>query len=237
MWNATGSPDKDRRPMSRRDGERVGGPPPGRHFATRGQERMDSNRFDTLARMVGRHTTRRGALHRLTAAALAAIVPGVVLDTATAAAVEVTSEDFGCSNVGVRCNGRDSKCCSGRCVGQPAQKGRKRRNGKRRRNKPDRSQCEAHDEGGCISSQDTCANRGVIACGSRGRGACFQTTGNAPFCGRSTTGSAPDFVCVQCSRDQDCVNAGYGAGAACVVCPWRCELRNDNATACVGAAS
>ena len=75
----------------------------------------------------------------------------------------------------------------------------------------------------------------MIGCGRNG--ACYQTTGNAPFCGKSTFGSAPNFVCMQCNKDKDCVNAGFGSSAACVYCPWQCELRNSNATACVGAAN
>jgi hypothetical protein len=198
---------------------------------------MDGNQFDTLTKLVGRRASRRGALSGLTASLLGAITAWTLSVDEPEAAAQVSGEDFGCLNVGQRCNGRASKCCSGRCVGRPAQRGRRRKNGKRGRNKPDRSTCRAHDEGGCTSAQDTCASRSVVACGSRGRGACFQTTGNAPFCGRSTFGSAPDFVCLQCARDEECVNAGFGAGAACVVCPWRCELHNNNATACVGAAS
>jgi hypothetical protein len=196
---------------------------------------MDSIRFDNLAKMVGRRTSRRGALYRLTAAALAAFAARTVAPVRPAAA-QVTSEDFGCSNVGAKCNGRDSKCCSGRCVGQPAQKGRKRKNGKRRRNKPDRSRCQAHNEGGCTSGQDTCINGIQIACGRGGQGACFQTTGNAGFCGRVTGPTPPNFQCMVCNRDQDCVNQGFGGGAACVVCFSDCRFNNANATACVGPA-
>jgi hypothetical protein len=173
---------------------------------------------------------------------LAAITPGTAPDVTTAAAAEVDAEDFGCSAIGEHCNGKDSNCCSGRCEGEAAQKGKKKKGGKkhgknnrRTKDKPDRSSCEAHNEGGCNSSQDTCANQATIACGRQG--ACYQTTGNAPFCGLRTFGQAPSFACTSCNTDQDCVNLGYGNNAACVVCPWQCQLSNSNkSTACVGSA-
>lgn len=197
---------------------------------------MDGNRFDNLAKIVGRRTSRRGALHRLAATTLTAIGGAAILDVETTTAAEVGKEDFGCLNVGAKCNGNKTRCCSGRCQGQPAQKGRRRKNGKRSRNRPDRSHCVAHNQNICTSGQDTCINGTQVVCGRNGAGACFQTTGNAGFCGRITGPTPPNFQCMVCTKDQDCVNRGFGGGAACVVCFSDCRFANGNATACVGPA-
>ena len=194
---------------------------------------MDSNRFDSLAVTVGRRRSRRGAIQALGAAALAAASVRLGLSEEPAVAAQVEDErHFGCLNVGQACNGDDSKCCSGRCEGRPGRRGR-RRNG-RRRDRTDRSRCVAHNEDICTAGQDTCATGLAVACGFRNRGACFQTTGNAGFCGRIEGASPPSFRCEVCSKDDDCVALGYGNESACVVCESDCRFRNANATACVG---
>ena len=197
---------------------------------------MDSKRFDSLARMVGRRRSRRGAFQALAAAALAATSARIGLSTEPAAAAQVTAERrFDCVAVGQTCNGNDSRCCSGRCEGKKEKKRKRGKKGKRDRNdRRDRSRCVAHDESGCTSGQDTCSNGLAVACGFRGRGGCFQTTGNASFCGQIEGGSPPRFRCETCTKDQDCEALGYGRGAACVVCESDCAFRNNGATACVG---
>jgi hypothetical protein len=200
---------------------------------------MDSKRFDSLARTVGRRRSRRSAFQALAAAALTAASARVGLSEEPAvAADEVTVErHFGCLNVGQACNGDDGKCCSGRCEGKPARRGKRTKNGTRRRDRTDQSKCVAHDEAECTTGQDTCsdASNGVaVPCGFRGRGACFQTTGNAGFCGRIEGGNPPRFRCEECTKDSECVALGYGADSACVVCETDCQFRTKNATACVG---
>src|SRR5829696_1487983 len=127
---------------------------------------MDSKRFDSLAKTVGRRRSRRSAFQALAAAALTTASVRVGLSEEPAVAAKVTSErQFDCLNVGQACNGKDSKCCSGRCEGQKAKKGKKGKDGRRRRDREDNSKCVAHDEGGCTAGQDTCASGLQVACG------------------------------------------------------------------------
>jgi len=194
---------------------------------------MDGKRFDSLARTIGRRRSRRGAIQALAAAALTAASVRVGLSEEPVAAAQVTTERrFGCSAVGDSCNGNDSNCCSGRCEGK---KEKKKKKGKRdRKDRRDKSRCVAHDEGGCTGGEDTCSDGLQVACGRRGDGACFQTTGNAGFCGQIDRGSPPSFACADCNRDQDCVDQGFGSDAACVICDSDCRFQNNNNTACVG---
>ena len=120
---------------------------------------------------------------------------------------------FGCLNVGQHCNGKDDKCCSGICDGKKPKKGKK-----------DTSTCGGHDASTCQPGFDVCL--GVIAQCSNG-GACFTTTGSAPFCAGGTG------ECTVCSRDADCVAAGFGALAACVVCNSGCP--QTGGTVCFAA--
>jgi hypothetical protein len=120
---------------------------------------------------------------------------------------------FGCLNVGQHCNGKDDTCCSGICDGKKPKKGKK-----------DKSKCVGHDANICQSGFDLC--QGVIATCSNG-GACVTTTGNAPFCAGGTG------VCTVCSRDPDCVAAGFGTLAACVVCNSECP--ETGGTVCFAA--
>ena len=190
---------------------------------------MDAKRFDSLSRAIGLRRSRRGAFQALASAALGATAIKVSLSTEPAEAVQVTAERrFDCTAVGNSCKGNDSQCCSGRCKGK---KGKKRKNGGRNR---DTSQCVAHDQAECTSGQDTCDTGIAVACGFRGRGGCFKTTGNASFCGQIEGPRPPRLNCENCTTDQDCEALGYGSGAACVVCNSECQFRNNNATACVG---
>jgi hypothetical protein len=64
----------------------------------------------------------------------------------------------------------------------------------------------------------------------------LTTTGNASFCGQVQTGPQPPRLqCFNCETDTECENAGFGRGAACVVCESNCEFESKNATACAGA--
>ena len=123
---------------------------------------------------------------------------------------------FGCLNVGQHCNGKDDKCCSGICDGKKPKKGKK-----------DKSKCVGHNAGPCQDAFDVC--EGVaLTCGLSG--ACFKTTGNAPFC------AGGNSECQPCQRDVDCVNQGFGVGAACVVCNSECALISGG-TVCFAAGS
>jgi hypothetical protein len=121
---------------------------------------------------------------------------------------------FGCLNVGQHCNGKDSKCCSGICDGKKPKKGKK-----------DKSKCAGHNVGTCQTGFDLC--QGVIAPCANG-GACFTTTGNSPFC------AGGSGICTACTRDSDCVAAGFGAFAACVVCTSECP--DTGGTVCFAGA-
>jgi hypothetical protein len=106
--------------------------------------------------------------------------------------------EFGCVNVGGKCRGRDSVCCSGRCRGKKPKPG-----------KADRRHCVAHDTGGCMGTDRVCPS--VLCTTSIGHaGGCTTTTGNAPYCA--------DFVTTTpCNKDADCVPF-CGPLAACFVC-------------------
>ena len=197
---------------------------------------MDDKRFDALAKTVGRGRSRRDALQALAAAALVAASARIGFASEEVAVAEVSGEQrFSCKAVGEKCNGKDSACCSGHCQGKAAQKGRRRKNGKRRRDRPDRSKCVAHDQGTCTADQDTCASGQRVACGRGTGGGCLKTTGRASFCGQVQTGTAPPrLACRVCEKDTDC-EPEFGQGAACVVCESSCEFENGKATACAGA--
>jgi hypothetical protein len=190
---------------------------------------MDGIRFDSLARTVGRRRSRREAFQALAATGLSAAAARIGLVSEPVAGQVSVERRFDCAAVDEKCNGKGSNCCSGRCQGNGAKNGK---HGKHDRK--DKSKCVAHDEGGCTSSQDTCATGLAVACGSRGRGGCFQTSGKAGFCGQVEGQIPPRLNCEVCTKDKDCDALGYGPGAACVVCESNCEFRNNNATACVG---
>jgi hypothetical protein len=195
---------------------------------------MDGNRFDSLARSVGRRRSRRDAFQALAAAGLAAAAVKIGLGTEPAEAAQVTAERrFSCAAVGEKCNGKDSNCCSGRCKGKGARKGKKDKRG--RRDRRDNSNCVAHDQSTCTADQDTCVS-GRVACGRGSNGGCLQSTGNAPFCGEvSRIGNGPPLLtCEDCETDKQCDEKGYGPGAACVVCESKCEAINEKSTACAG---
>ena len=121
---------------------------------------------------------------------------------------------FGCLNVGQHCNGQDSTCCSGVCDGKKPKKSKK-----------DNSTCVAHNVDACQDTFDVCAGV-AVTCGLAG--ACFKTTGNAPFC------AGGNGKCIPCQRDADCVAQGFGVAAACVVCDSECAAISGG-TVCFAA--
>ena len=121
---------------------------------------------------------------------------------------------FGCLNVGQRCRGNDTLCCSGICEGMQPKHGKK-----------DKSRCAAHDTGGCLAAQGeafrTDSGETAACTTATGQtGVCGKTTGNAGFC-------AATIACADCRKDADCRDT-FGSRAACVVCA------ECNGTACVG---
>jgi hypothetical protein len=106
---------------------------------------------------------------------------------------KIRRNSFGCVDVGKLCT-NSGQCCSGRCQGKE---------GKRN--------CVAHHSGGCTPADASCTGEPGVPCSAGG--ICLLTTGNAGFCA-----VAAGAACAACRQDADC-EAGFGAGAACVICP------------------
>src|SRR5687768_14157086 len=105
---------------------------------------MDAIRFDSLTRTLTLPGSRRQAL--------AAVLGGLgTLGALTGdgkkknRGKEPALNALGCVNVGGKCRGKDSLCCSGVCQGKKPKKGKK-----------DRRTCVAHNTGGCTSERDFC---------------------------------------------------------------------------------
>jgi hypothetical protein len=109
--------------------------------------------------------------------------------------------EYGCIEVGQPCRGDSSLCCSGVSEGSAPTEGQ-----------PDQSHCVAHNAGFCSAEMDSCTVGGNVPC--RPNCFCMRTTGNAGFCGRSSSVGAAD--CRVCAKDTEC-QAEFGPGAACVV--------------------
>lgn len=124
--------------------------------------------------------------------------------------------EYGCVPIGKPCRGNDAVCCSGICEGRKPKKGER-----------DRTQCEAHDTGGCQQGQQSgfCrdGSMGLPCTSSAGNmGTCETTTGNAGFCVH--TGG-----CADCRTDSDCHATTGNPLAACIRCASGCL----QGTACV----
>jgi hypothetical protein len=174
------------------------GSPPCFAALVKGPE-MNTHRFDALTTLLGRWSTRRGAL-----SILGSLVIATRRDAAAAEKREQRKKRrknkkkpalnlFGCLNVGKRCR-RSKRCCSGICAGP---KGKER--------------CKAHDRGGCpVTAAGACFN-GTCTTSSGDLGRCMPTTGNASYCGADST------PCVGCQTDAEC-RARCGPEAACITC-------------------
>jgi hypothetical protein len=175
---------------------------------------MDDRHFDIFARPLSGASARRGLVRGLAATMLGFAtvrIPGAVAGKKKRK--ESQPNAFGCLNVGQKCRGNDALCCSGICRGKKPKKGQK-----------DKRTCAAHNTGGCIAEQDSCALEQNVPCLSNG--GCLVTTGQATFCGELGGGT-----CIECTKDADCLL--FGPGAACVVCPSACH---QDTTACFAAA-
>ncbi|MGH2616580.1 MAG: hypothetical protein ACRDJC_15170 [Thermomicrobiales bacterium] len=177
---------------------------------------MDASRFNRFTRARTAVPSRRVVLQGLVATVLGlapAVPPSAVHPKKRKKKLKRNA--FGCVDVGGKCRGKDSVCCSGICQGKKPKQGEK-----------DRSRCVAHDTGGCQAGQtDTfCGPSGqnVDCTSSAGRdGVCVRTTGNAGYCLFARG-------CMACTKDADCQPA-CGPHAACVVCAGCAQ-----GTACVG---
>jgi hypothetical protein len=179
---------------------------------------MDAKRFDRLARSLIAAPSRRRFLGGFVA--MSGLLAPMLTETVEARKKKKKRKQklernaFGCVDVGNACRGNDTNCCSGHCVGPTPKKGKK-----------DSSACIAHHVGECPDGADACVV-GKVSCGVDG--VCFRTTGNASFCG----GKA---ACEACNSDSECEEAGFGSGAACIVCVINCD--KDGGTACVPPAT
>ncbi len=183
---------------------------------------MDAGRFDALTRSLGPNTSRRGFF----SAMLAAVGLGAYGPIAVAAKNRnkkrkntPTTNLFGCLDVGQKCRGKDSKCCSGICQGKKTKKGKR-----------DRSKCVGHDESTCLAGQHVpnCGGAAFVACTTSAGmdGICTTTTGKAAYC----FGAGG---CFPCKRDPDC-HAVCGPRSACLSC--RSDCATLGGTACVSVA-
>jgi hypothetical protein len=189
---------------------------------------MDALRFESFLRSLAEESTRRGVLRGVVVTALGASWGHPAFGArAKKRKRKLRFNAFGCVNVGGKCRGKDSVCCSGICKGKKPKKGEK-----------DKSRCVAHDEGGCQAGPTSagCGGTNVLCTTSTGQaGGCITTTGNAGYCGAS-------IDCPSCTKDADC-QARCGPQAACVLCPSAvaCDANSDPiegpSTRCVGPSS
>lgn len=163
---------------------------------------LDNLLIDRLARRLATALSRRHAAALFLSTAVSPLLRYTSGDAAKKRKRKKPKKnEFGCLDVGKKCNGKDNKCCSGICKGKRPKKGKK-----------DRSKCVAHNTSTCQVGEDTCL-LDSIRCGTDPSSHCFRTTGKAGFCGALDSG-----VCVACAKDKDC-ETDFGPGAACVACP------------------
>jgi hypothetical protein len=170
---------------------------------------MDADRFDRLTLVLAGAVSRRAFSQVFAFACGLSALGRPDLSRAKNKKKKSRSNDFGCLDVGKKCAGKSSSCCSNVCQGKRPKQGKK-----------DKSRCVAHNVGGCQPGEDSCTEVDEL-CGTGGL--CFRTTGKASFCGGVV-------ACMVCRKDTDC-HAIHGAGAACVVCE-SCIAIDGSRTAC-----
>jgi hypothetical protein len=161
---------------------------------------MDGIHFDRLARRLSATGTRRGMVLGLVST-LGLAAPRH-RGAAKGKKKPITLNQFGCVDVGGKCRGKNSLCCSGTCQGKKPKKGEK-----------DKSRCVAHGERGCLAGQmlSGCGGATIQCVTSIGlHGACQTTTGNAGYCSGDSTPQ-------HCTKDADCRHL-CGPEAACILC-------------------
>lgn len=166
---------------------------------------MDAQRFDAIARLIGRTAARRRLLAGLALSPLAGLVATARPDDVLAKKKrkhkkrkkKATPNAFGCLEVGDPCQSED-QCCSGICEGKK---------GKRT--------CRAHDTGTCKQDGQ------LVPCNNRTTCGCLHTTAGSDICSELFVpgGSA----CAACQRDADCLALGFPPGSACGLSPIPCE--------------
>jgi hypothetical protein len=169
---------------------------------------MDGSQFDSLTQSLAQ--SRRSLLGG--GLALAGGWPGVANANARKKRRKKKPKfnQFGCLDVGQKCDGNDARCCSGICEGTKKT-----------------SRCVAHNELDCDADDITCSES--VLCGTGG--VCYRTTGKAGFCGNFAVCN-----CGPCQKDVDC-EVSFGPGAACVVCTGDCAgVNGSQGSACVPAA-
>jgi hypothetical protein len=187
---------------------------------------MDGARLDALARSLSDTRSRRATL----VAVLGGVGPLLGLPGEAAGKKgqkkskrkPLRRNEFGCVNVGGRCQGNDANCCSGICTGKKPKKGEK-----------DKSTCVAHDQSSCLPGQTSagCSSlseplSSVPCTTSTGRtGQCNTTTGNAGYC-------VFGGLCIPCTKDADCISF-CGPQAACTQC-FRACAQQGLTTQCTG---
>lgn len=166
---------------------------------------MDNQLIDRLARRLAAALSRRHVAALLLSTGVAPLLRFAPVATGKKKKRNKPKKnEFGCLDVGKKCNGKNNKCCSGIC------------NGKRpKKKKKDKSKCAAHDTGACTPERDFCVAGQISAsCGTNGL--CVETTGNASFCA-SGQGISQELNCRVCSTDKDCEAQGFPLGSACVI--------------------
>jgi hypothetical protein len=174
---------------------------------------MDARRFDRLTRALTASRT-SGATRRNGLRGLVIALAGMTLLPHLADAKKgktrkkrLRRNQFGCVNVGGKCRGKNSVCCSGNCDGKKPKKGTR-----------DKSSCIGHNEGACTPERNLCALNasGPALCNpTNTAAACLVTTGGGVFCG-SFLGFTEEQNCRLCNTDGDCIAAGFPPGSACV---------------------
>jgi hypothetical protein len=181
---------------------------------------MHAHHFDTLARsLTGSGSRRRAVALALSGALGSALGVSSVQEVGAKKTKNPKPNSFGCLNVGQKCRGKDSKCCSGVCQGKKPKKGKK-----------DKRKCAAHNAGICTPELDLCTTGLITSCGPLC--SCLRSTGNAGFCGNVANLNNP---CRNCTKDTDC-HAEFGPGAACVFLGGECYAvfcPDTGGTACI----
>jgi hypothetical protein len=168
---------------------------------------VETDRFDSLTRIVSTVLSRRTVAGVLSVGALA--LPGLTdakKKHKHKKKKKVKFNDFGCVNVGNFCK-NSGQCCSGICQGK---KGKKK--------------CQAHDQSTCQTGQNLgeCGGSANVTCTSTAgtAGVCLTTTGQGEFC-------ADEAVCFVCATDADC-RVLCDTNAACIACPACVGLQPGN---------
>jgi hypothetical protein len=175
---------------------------------------MDADRYDAFTRSLTASPTRRRVLATagVTIVTLATGWPSHGAAAKHKHKHKLALNQYGCVDVGGKCHGKSSVCCSGICQGSKK-----------------RGTCVAHDVGDCTTSDNSCPSPAPCQPNPNGTISgftCYLTTGKASICAFSGT-----CHCGGCKKDSDCQKR-QGPGAACIICDSDCP--EGKGTACVG---